>query len=174
MNSNKEQAQISLLKWMLEDVRKVTLGGVGHLTKEQLFTPPIEGEYPIGAYLMHLAEAEIGWLQVISGKQVDDEIKKRAYYSKWYDCGPDYDPPKAPIEINEYLDVLRITRGKFLSFISTIKDSELEDIIKWEYEGNKRERSKKWIIYHILEHEAHTRGQMFLLIRKAVWNKKQA
>jgi len=172
MNTNHEQPQISLLKWMLEDVRKVTLNGVEHLTKEQLFAPPIEGEFPIGAYLMHLGEADIGWLQVISGKQEDDEIKKRAYYSKWYDCGPDYDPPTAPIEINEYLDILKITRDKFLSFISTIKDSELEDIIKWEYEGNKRERSKKWIIYHILEHEAHTRGQMFMLIRKAGWNKK--
>ena len=172
MIENNKNPQIKLLKWMLEDVRKVTLAGIEHLTKEQLFTPPIEGEFPIGAYLMHLGEADIGWLQVFTGYPEPDEIKKRSYYSRWYDCGDDYDPPKEPIEVSEYLDVLRITRKNFLDYISTIKDSELDDIITRQRLMGERSYSKKWIIYHILEHEAHTRGQMFLLIRKAGWNKK--
>jgi uncharacterized damage-inducible protein DinB len=166
--------QITLLKWMLEDIRKVTLNGVSHLTKEQLFTPPIEGEYPIGAYLMHLCEADIGWLQVISGTQVADEIKKRAYYGIWYDVPKEkYAPPKEPLEVNKYLDVMEITRKMFLDFISTIKDSELEDIITRKRGDIERKYSKKWIIYHIIEHEAHTRGQMFMLIRKAGWKKSR-
>ena len=140
INSN---PQIVLLKWMLEDIRRVTLEGVNHLTKEQLFTPPIESEYPIGAYLMHLCEADIGWLQIISGTKVSEEIKKRSYYSRWFDCGPDYDPPKEPIEVNEYLETLSLTRKMFLDFISTIKDSELDDIFTWKYEENERKKSTK-------------------------------
>ena len=165
--------QIDLLIWMLEDVRKVTLSGVEHLTKEQLFTPPIEGEFPIGAFLMHLGEADLGWLQTISGTKVSKDIKKKTYYNSWYDVPKeDYNPPKTAPEVNEYFEALGETRKLFLDFISAIKDSELEDIITWKFNDTERQRSKKWIIYHILEHEAHTRGQMFMLIRKAGWNKK--
>jgi len=165
--------QSTLLIWMLEDLRKVTIEGVKHLTKEQLFAPPIEGEYPIGAYLMHLGECDLAWLEIISGAKQPDDIKKRSYYNAWFDVPKeDYNPPKELVEANEYLEVLEITRKLFLDYISTIKDSELEDIIHAKRGTLVRKYTKKWIIYHILEHEAHTRGQIFMLIRKAGWNKK--
>lgn len=31
---------------------------------------------------------------------------------------------------------------------------------------------RKWIFYHLIEHEVHHRGQMFLLIRKAGFKAK--
>ncbi len=171
---NNTNPKISLLKWMLEDIRRVTLEGVNHLTKEQLFTPPIEGEYPIGAYLMHLCEAEIAWLQVISGTKVDKEIKKKSYYGSWYDVPEErYAPPPEPPEISQYIEVLEESRKLFLNYISTIDDSGLEDIIIHKRRDGEEKLTKKWIIYHIIEHEAHTRGQMFMLIRKAGWKKKQ-
>jgi uncharacterized damage-inducible protein DinB len=172
MKEKTPEPQVALLKWMLEDVRKVTLAGVSHLTKEQLFTPPIEGEYPIGSYLMHFAEADLSWLQIISGQKQPDEIKKRAYYGCWYDSGPDPNPPKEALEVKEYFDVIATTRKMFLDYISTLKDSDLEEIITRKRPGGEKKYSKKWIIYHIIEHEAHTRGQIFMLIRKAGWNKK--
>lgn len=171
---NQTNHQIALLKWMFEDVRKVTLNGVSHLTKEQLFTPPIEGEYPIGAYLMHLCEVDIGWFQFISGTKVDREMKKKAYYNSWYDVPKEnYNPPAELLEVNEYLETLKETRKLFLDYVSTVKDSELEDIVTRKRGDTERKYSKKWIIFHMIEHEAHTRGQMFMLIRKAGWKKKQ-
>lgn len=172
MKKDKINSQIKLLKWMLEDIRKVTIEGVNHLTKEQLFMPPIVSEYPIGAYLMHFAECDIGWLEVISGIKPSNDLKQRAYYSKWFDCGPDYNPPEKPVEKKEYFDVMKSTRKLFLDYISTLDDSDLDDIIIRKRNNIEKRYSKKWIIYHILEHEAHTRGQIFMLIRKAGWNKK--
>jgi len=164
--------QVSLLKWMLEDLRKVTIEGAKHLTKEQLFAPPIEGEYPIGAYLMHLGEADLGWLEVISETEAPYEIKKKSYYNAWFDVPKeDYNPPKEAPDVSEYFDVLNISRKLFLDYVSAVKDSELEDIIHAKRGTLVRKYTKKWIIYHILEHEAHTRGQIFMLIRKAGWNK---
>lgn len=173
MSNKNSVSQVNLLKWMLDDIRKVTLKGVSHLTKEQLFASPIKNEFPIGAYMMHLAECDLGWLKTLTGKEMPDEIKKRSYYSAWYDVPKeDYAPPKEPIEIKEYLDVVSITRKMFLDHVSTMNDSELDDIITWKsYLGKEQSASKKWIIYHILEHEAHTRGQMFMLIRMAGWKK---
>jgi len=172
MTQQNSKSQVELLKWMLEDVRKVTIAGVEHLTKEQLFEPPIEGEYPIGSYLMHFCEVDIGWLQVISGTEQPDEIKKRAHYGTWYDSGPDFAPPKEPIQVNEYFEVMKITRNNFLEYISSLKDSDLEEIITRKRGEVVKTYTKKWIIYHILEHEAHTRGQIFMLIRKAGWKRK--
>lgn len=173
MAENNSNPQVTILKWMLEDLRKVTIEGVKHLTKEQLFSPPMEGEYPIGAYLMHLCECDLGWLETISGTKQTDEIKKRSYYNAWFDVPKeDFNPPKELIEVNEYFEVLDITRKLFLEYVSTIKDSELEDVIEIKRGDKERKYSKKWIIYHIIEHEAHTRGQMFMLIRKAGWKKK--
>lgn len=170
MSENNSKAE--LLKWMLEDLRKVTLNGVEHLTKEQLFQIPHEGEYPVGAYLMHLAEVDISWLEIISGKKLPETLKARAYSDKWYDPSGTPEPPKDALEISEYFETIGETRKSFLDYISTLKDSELEEIVTFKGREKERSFSKKWIIYHIIEHEAHHRGQMFLLIRKAGWNKK--
>lgn len=48
-----------------------------------------------------------------------------------------------------------------------MKDIELEGIVVQKWEGGEEKIPKKWIIYHLIEHEAHHRGQMMMLIRKA-------
>jgi uncharacterized damage-inducible protein DinB len=162
---------------MLDDIRKVTLKGVSGLTKEQLFAEPIPGEFPIGAYLMHLAEVDLFWLNVLNGIEIDAELKKRSYADKWFDAGDTYDPPKELIEIDEYLDTLAKCRSKVIEYINSISDDELEKKVYMRWTHNGEEKSKeftpKWILYHLIEHEAHTRGQMFMLIRMAGFKKKR-
>lgn len=171
MSENNQTSQIEILKWMLEDLRKVTLSGISHLSKEQLFDVPVENEFPIGAYLMHLCECDISWLEIISGIEQSEELKKRSYFDKWFDPYGESCAPKEPLEISEYLETLEITRKNFLEYISTLKDSDLEEKATMKRKSGDLEFTKKWIIYHIIEHEAHTRGQMFMLIRMAGWNK---
>ena len=163
--------QIQLLKWMLVDVRKETLAGVSHLSKEQLFQAPVEGESSIGSYMMHLGECDLSWLEILSGAEQPADLKKKCYFDKWFDV-PDPEPPKEPLEINEYLETIAATRKNFLEYISTLDDTELEKEVTIQRKSGERKIKKKWIIYHIIEHEAHHRGQMFMLIRKAGWNKK--
>jgi len=165
-------SNIELLKWMLEDVRKVTLNGVEHLTEDQLFIPPVEGEYPIGAYLMHLAECEIYWLEVLSGIEQSEELKKEAYYDTWFDAFKTPSPPLTPPSKDDYHKVLKKSRSNFIDYISGMKDDELDEFVIRKSRDKEVKISKKWIIYHIIEHEAHHRGQMQMLIRKAGWNRK--
>ncbi len=158
------------MKWMLEDVRKEMLAGVNHLTKEQLFQSSVDGESSIGAYLMHLAECDLSWLEILSGKEQPGDLKKRAYFDKWFDV-PEPEPPKEPLEVNEYLETIAQTRKNFIDYILTLDDEELENEVTIQRKSGERKFKKKWIIYHIIEHEAHHRGQMFMMIRKAGWNK---
>jgi len=159
--------QISLLKWMLEDVRKETIAGVNHLSKEQLFARPLQDEASIGSYLMHLAEVDIYWLEVLSGIQQPEDLKTKCYYNTWFDSGKDSNPPKKALEISEFFDVNESSRKNFLDYVSSLNDSDLKEIIIQKGGTKKIKIPKMWIIYHILEHEAHHRGQMFMLIRKA-------
>jgi uncharacterized damage-inducible protein DinB len=152
-----------LFLYMLDDIRKITLAGVRGLTKEQLFRPAVEGEYPIGAYLMHLGEADLGWLEVISGEEQPAELKKRTYYGAWFDPYPGKEnPPKTPPETHDYVNTITEIRERLRKYIKTLSDDNLEEVIV----RGKDKMTKKWIIYHLIEHEAHTRGQMFLLLRK--------
>ncbi len=167
------QEQINLLIYMLDDVRRVTLKGISGLTKEQLFQEPVPGEFCIGSYLMHLGECDLGWLSAISGKEQPDAIKKRVYFSSWYDCGKEeFNPPKEAPEPQEYINAVTEARELLRNYILSLNDTDLETEIIRKNERGERKFKKKWIIYHLIEHEAHTRGQMFLLIRMAGFKKK--
>jgi len=168
------KSNISLLKYMLEDIRKVTLKGISGLTKEQLFAEPVPAEFPIGAYLMHLAEADLGWLKTLSGEKQPNDLKKRVYYSSWFDVPKDkYAPPTEPIEPEEYINAITAVRARLLDYIDKMTDEDLDTKIKIKRsETVEVEITKEWIIYHLIEHEAHTRGQMFLLIRMAGFKAK--
>lgn len=161
--------QISLLKWSLEDVRNVTISGVDHLTKEQLFNEAIKGEYPLGSYLMHIGEAELFWTEMLSGQEQPEELKKRVYYDVWFDPFKAPDGPKEPLEPGVYFDALKDVRKILFDHLDNMDDSELEDVIKVSWGSC----SKKWIVYHLIEHEAHHRGQIFQMIRQAGWNKPE-
>ncbi len=148
------------------------LEGVKHLTKEQLFQAPLDGEYPIGSYLMHLADCEIEYLEFLSGVPQPEELKKRSYMDKWFRPDGEASPPPEAPEVNEYLETMAATRKNLIDYISTLNDSDLEEIIVRKGPNSEFKRFKREVIYHTIEHEAHHRGQMFMLIRKAGWNKK--
>src|SRR5437867_7147710 len=126
-NSN---SQAKLLLWMLDDVRRETLKGIAGLSKEQLFNPPVDGEYSIGAYLMHLGEVDAYWYSVISGKQMSDELKKRVYYDAWFDTKPEkYVPPKEPLELDKYVEAITETRDIVKQYLRSLKDDEHEETV---------------------------------------------
>jgi uncharacterized damage-inducible protein DinB len=163
-----------LLIYMLEDIREVTIKGISGLTKEQLFQEPVPGEFPIGAYIMHLGEADLGWLSSLKGEEQPEELKKRCYYNSWFDVDKaDYNPPTEPIEPEEYINAITEPRKILINYIRNMSDEDLQVTVKRKRRADVEvELSKKWMIYHLIEHEAHTRGQMFMLIRMAGFKKK--
>ena len=161
--------KVELLKWMLEDVREETLKGLSTLTEEQLFESALKNEFPIGAYVMHLCECDIHWLEVISGSVISDEMKQRCYFDKWFDPSGESSPPKNILKLEEYSSALRDTRKMFLDYVGNLNDEELDDTVVMKSKRGDLNISKKWIIYHIIEHEAHHRGQIFLLMRQSGW-----
>ena len=167
-----EKSAITMFTYMFDDMRNETLKGIEHLSKEQLHKSPLDGEYPVGSYLMHLAECDIFWLEVLSGTEQSADLKEKCFYDKWFDPSQPPAPPVNPMALSEYREVIDAARKNFIDYISKMKDSQLEDEVLLKGKTKETTLQKKWIIYHLLEHEAHHRGQMFMLIRKAGWSKK--
>lgn len=166
-------SNISMMLYMLDDIRRITLKGVEGLTKEQLFKEPVPGEFSIGSYLMHLGECDLGWLETLSGEKQSEELKKRVYYNTWFDCGPeDFAPPKEPIDPVEYVNAITEAREQLRKYMMTMQDADLETEVIQKRKSGDTKILKKWIIYHLIEHEAHTRGQMFMLMRMGGLKKK--
>lgn len=161
--------QTGLLKWMLEDIREETLKGICTLTEEQLFIPPYAGEFPLGSYVLHLCEVDIHWFEVISGEKLPDGLKDRCYFDRWFDPSGESAPPQTPIPLEYYASALHDTRKLFLEYVSGLRDEDLEKNVIMKSRRGDLNLTKKWIIYHIIEHEAHHRGQMFMLMRQAGW-----
>ncbi|MCC7430201.1 DinB family protein [bacterium] len=161
------EAEVSLLWAILRDIRKETLKGVEKLTKEQLFIPPMENEAPIGAYLMHIAEAETYWLEMMSGLQVSDKIKQEHFCNAWFDC-ENPNPPKEPLEPAYYVKALTNVRNLLQKFVLALTDSDLtKSFSRTNSKGETYEITFRWVLYHLIEHEVHHRGQIFFLMRKA-------
>src|SRR5690606_8857347 len=98
-----ERKNIDLLVYELESGRQEILDGIEHLTKEQFFTPPVPGEFPIGAQLMRYCECDIAWTERISegSLKISDDVRKRSFYTAWLDPGGDaagVPPTAAPVK----------------------------------------------------------------------------
>jgi uncharacterized damage-inducible protein DinB len=165
------EPQTGLLLWMLDDVRKELLEGLQGLTKEQLMSAPCEGEYALGAYLLHQCQADAWWYSVMSGKEFSSELIKKFDY-KWFMRGENAKPPEVPLEPEQYIALMEEARDVVRAHIRGLKDAELDKEVSFKHKEKEYSMSVRWIIYHLIEHEAHHRGQMFLLKRKGGLGKK--
>jgi uncharacterized damage-inducible protein DinB len=156
------EPQVGLLMAMLDDVRRTTLKGCEGMSADDLHRLPEKGEYPLGAYLMHLGEAEIFWLEVMTGDQVPDEVKRDVFYCCWFDPSQEPQPPAKPMPLEEYVSRLAVVRGLVKTAVRKLEDAALDAPRTIDSGDVTHTVTPRWILYHLIEHEAHHRGQMML------------
>jgi uncharacterized damage-inducible protein DinB len=170
-----ERKNIDLLVYELESGRQEILDGIAHLTKEQFFESQIPGEFPIGAHLMHYCECDIAWTERISegSVEISDDLRKRSFYNAWFDPGGEDagEPPTEAPEVQFYFDILAEVRKLFVDYVKSMTDEDLDKEITRISNGKELKITKKWIICNHIKHDAHHRGQIFMLIRMAGWKK---
>lgn len=118
---------------------------------------PFPTGYNIGAVMFHIAEAEIFWLhEVAAGQPMTDEWKATfmveaidQYEFQWPT------PPAKPFEW--YFEQLDRVRAKTHELMRAINDPD--------HVCRRGERSftLRWVLHHVVQHEAHHGGQLTLL-----------
>jgi uncharacterized damage-inducible protein DinB len=145
-----------------EKVRAGLRETVCDLSVEELSRRVLPGAHQIGALILHLGESEAGWIHsIIAERELDEREKK---FVHWYDTTETDFAEKgygAQNCIERIDEISRMSRRILLQF----GDDDLEKLFGYDRDGRRIEVSLRWILCHLLEHEAHHNGQISMLKR---------
>jgi hypothetical protein len=130
---------------------------------------PAPGRNSIGMLLAHNAIVEVWWLDV-SARGIVRSPESDARILARLGIGPDDDgmPAKeggghpsalAGWTLERYLDLLAKARACTEECLATWRDADLDEVIHL----GKRDVTRGWIVYHLLEHFAQHAGQISLM-----------
>jgi len=147
----------------MEEVRDQLREAVEGMSDDHIRRPAISDAHAIGALVLHIGEAEWYWMQcVVSGHKVTDEIRCAPYWDVLEDPkGFSNKSYSAECCLNEIKKIREQTR----TTLSAFKDDDLERIFSIERRRETHERSLRWVLHHLIDHEAQHKGQILMLNR---------
>ncbi|MCP4632178.1 MAG: DinB family protein [candidate division Zixibacteria bacterium] len=146
--------------YMMEDVRERTLNYIQGLTVEQLSWHPNPRVESIGTLLLHIAAIEFSYIQ--------EDIMQREMGEEWKIAFPiRFNIPQiSGKELDYFVDKLNEVRNETKAILKTLTDEDLNREITLHDSGDSPTKfSIEWILYHLVEHEAHHKGQIAVMKR---------
>jgi uncharacterized damage-inducible protein DinB len=129
-----------------DQVHKDTLSVIDRFSEAELAHVSYVGGWPVGQIALHIADAENSWIGYIATKD----------YAAW---PPDHTledyPTKETIKA-----LLSKTHTKTMAYLGTLNLDDLGSVLDSEW-GN---FSLRFIIWHVIEHEIHHRGELSLIL----------
>jgi uncharacterized damage-inducible protein DinB len=148
---------------MMDDVSARVLSYVDGLSAEQLSWFPDESCESIGTLLLHIAAVERSW--------IGEDICRRPMGEEWLPAfAIRFELPQiSGKELPYFVNILKKTRDETKTDLAKLTDDDLSREIAPLEPGEKANAEKRftieWILYHVLEHEAHHKGQIALMRR---------
>lgn len=155
--------EIGLALSAMEEVREQVREIVREMPDVELARRAFPNTHPIGALLLHLCESEWWWMQaVVSGRELTDEEKRFVHWDVLKD--PTVFDSRASSA--EYcLGVLDQVRERTRQVLASFDDRDLERLFSYRRGDEQREVSLRWVLHHLVDHEAQHKGQILLLKR---------
>ncbi len=129
-------------------IRKELLDGVRNLTQEQLDWSPPNHKNTIGYLLGHIAGCEHWWIEGVARGSIDYQ-------------GDRFDNAR---ELPEILDLLDEQFRVFSGWLARETTDDWDEVF-YEVKGRDEKVSKRWLVWHVVEHQARHRGQIFMMLR---------
>lgn len=136
------------------------------LPEEAIVWQPYPGAHSIGAIILHIIDAEIGWFEEFAlGQPMNPEERKLLMLDE-----TDVDSWKWPTPPKERL-------SWYFELHDRIRKRTLESIKRWPSADTikmhgEHGRTLRWVFGHIIQHEAYHGGQAVLLSR--LWHLSQS
>lgn len=131
------------------DVRREMVDGIKNLTHEQLHWKPDGYQNSIASLLVHIAEAEYWWIYCVAQDHQDEHEE---------DFGQDKQT------LPEILALLEEWHEKTTSFMRTFTVDQFEKV-SYYLHWRKADVTLGWLLWHVVEHQARHRGQIFMMMR---------
>jgi uncharacterized damage-inducible protein DinB len=147
----------------MEEVRSQLIAAVKDIPDEFIGKPAFLGAHSIGGLVLHIGEAEWFWIQmVVAGHQLTEEDEKAP-------CWDILDDVEA-VARNGYnaafcLQEAEKIRNQTRDVLFSYNDKDLDRIIIYERQGKPTEHNLRWILHHLIDHEAQHKGQILMLKR---------
>jgi uncharacterized damage-inducible protein DinB len=127
-------------------VRRGLLDALDQVTDAQLAFVPREGLWSLGMVAVHIAEAEEGWFRyVVTGELAAwPQFQEQGFAS-----------------VEAIKEVLTRVHERTQAYLATIDVADIERIIHTPWD---EDIPLRWIVWHVLEHEIHHRGEIFLML----------
>jgi uncharacterized damage-inducible protein DinB len=147
----------------MEEVREQLREAVAEMSLDQIGRPIVPDAHSIAALVLHIGEAEWYWMQcVVSRNEVTDKIRNAAYWDALEDPASfSQKNYSAEFCLNEIKKIRQQTYETLVSF----DDSQLDRVFTFERRGETHELSLRWILHHLIDHEAQHKGQILMLKR---------
>jgi len=129
-----------------DQIHKDTLGVIDQFGLEELTFIPFPGGWSVGQIMLHIADAEDGWFGTIVQKSYDSWPAGHTLA----DC-----PTKEDIKA-----LLEDVHTRTMEYLSTLSLQDLDQVLESEW-GH---FTLRFIIWHVLEHEVHHRGELSLIL----------
>jgi len=147
----------------MAEVREQLRDSVSGLSTEKLHQKLMPETHSIAQLILHCGEAEWWWIQcVVAGGEVDEELKQTVF---WDVLEEDGEPPAdltAEGCISEVDRISQMSRELF----SAYSDEDLDKFyVRERKDGSRTEFSLRWILHHLIDHEAQHKGQILMLKR---------
>ena len=113
----------------------------------------------IGAVLLHLADCEDYWIQVIAGGRPEDPGKRAKFLSAETNQYGGVWPDAPKLSLAEYYAMMDEVRAETLALLPQLGPADT--VIRRP--GGTREYTLRWILVHLIQHEPYHAGQCVLL-----------
>jgi uncharacterized damage-inducible protein DinB len=147
----------------MEEVRGQVSAAVKTIPDDLIGKPAFLGAHSIGGLVLHIGEAEWFWMKmVVSGQELTDEVKNAPYW----DILDDLERVARNGYTAEFcLSEIERIRNQTRDVLFSYNDKDLERIITFERKGQATEYNLRYILHHLIDHEAQHKGQIFMLKR---------
>ena len=147
----------------MEEVRDQVREAVAGLSGERFNRPTFLGAHSIGALVLHIGEAEWWWMQCnVSGHKLTDEDRKAPFWDVLEQ--PDAFANRG-YTAEFCLQEIEKIRNQTRQLLASFNDNDLERIISYQRRGTIHEQNLRWILHHLIDHEAQHKGQILMLKR---------
>ena len=120
---------------------------VGQFSEEELAYAPFPGSWSVAQILLHIAGAEEGWFRFVVTRE----------HAQWPD---DYRVEDYPTR-EAIQALLAQVHARTEAYLATLDLADLDRVVDGDSVGRFR---LGWIIWHVLEHSIHHRGELSLIL----------
>lgn len=154
--------EIGLLVAGLEEVRAQTVTFIADLSKDELAYRVLPGFHQIGALALHLAETEFWWIQtVFDGLETSVDDRKQFHLNDTTES----DFALKGYDASDCIRILSMAHERAVETLSGVPDGNLDILSAHPRNEPRFESSLRWILHHLIDHEATHKGQIALIKR---------